>query len=184
VSVPSSVPVYTVEDLAHLDGDYELDRGVLVPTTPGGMEHALICAEFSCLLTNYVKAHHLGRVYANDPGFILGRDPDTLRGPDLAFISTERLAEMHGEGFASGAPDLAVEVVGRESSVNRAIRKAAQYLEAGCRLVWVADIARRRVLEFHADGLVRMVEGDDALEGGSVLPGFVLGVGDFASWTS
>lgn len=46
-------------------------------------------------------------------GFVLRRDPDRVRSPDVWFLSHERLKEVAREGFYEGAPGLAVEVVSR-----------------------------------------------------------------------
>ena len=63
-------------------------------------------------LAQYVEEHDLGAVYAAETGFILARNPDTVRAPDVAFVSRERLrAAAAAPGYWPGPPDLAVEVV-------------------------------------------------------------------------
>ena len=43
------------------------------------------------LFTNFVRPARLGRVVGSDAGIWLERDPDTVREPDIAYISAERL---------------------------------------------------------------------------------------------
>jgi len=101
--------MYTVEDLEQLGDEFELDRGVLVPVMPGGESHGFVCVEVCTRLREYTRGKRLGRVYGNDTGFILERAPDTLRGPDVAFVKQERLTGTPKGGFFTGAPDLAVD---------------------------------------------------------------------------
>lgn len=178
VSVALQTKLYTIEDLRDLDGEYELDRGVLVPIVPAFREHGRVCGEAHYRITAYVRKHRLGEVYINDTGFVLERGPDTLRGPDVAFVRRERLADLPGAEFVEGAPDLAVEVVSSGGNVPNAIRKAAQYIEAGCALVWIVDIGHRRALVFQSDGIVQTLNEDAALDGLDILPGFHVTVRD------
>lgn len=169
--------LYTVEDLEELGEDYELDRGVLVPLMPGYKDHGYICSELNVALGIFVKAGRLGRVYSNDTGFILERAPDTVRGPDVAFIRAERVEVGVEHGFHATGPDLAVEVVG-SGSLAEAFRKASQYLQGGGRMVWVIDLPKRRAVVFHEDGEVHTLHEADSLDGGDVLPGFHLSLGE------
>ena len=64
------------------------------------------------LLANHVEKQQLGVVYAAETGFILGRNPDTVRAPDVAFVSQSRANQIEGDtGYVPFAPDLAVEVI-------------------------------------------------------------------------
>lgn len=169
--------LYTVEDVLRMDGEFELDRGTLVPVMPGGREHSRVCATITILLGSHVTKHGLGEVLANDPGFILHRDPDTLRGPDVAFIDTSKLDDLPN-GFVIGTPDLAVEVVGPDGSMSDALHKTSQYLQKGTRLVWVVDCRWRRVIVYRADGDIQTVIESESLSGEDVVPGFECGVAE------
>jgi len=169
--------LYTVEDVLEMDGEYELDRGMLVPIMPGGAEHSVVCGTVTVILGSYVKKHRLGRILGNDPGFILHRNPDTLRGPDVAFIPTMKLEGLP-KGFIPGSPDLAVEVVGPDGSMTEALHKTAQYLEKGTRLVWIVDCKRRRVVVYREGGDIQTLGEAEALSGEDVVPGFTCQVAD------
>ena len=105
----------TAEDLLRMPDDgfrYELVSGALRKMPPAGNEHGYRAAELSSELRNHVKANGLGRVYAAETGFRLHSDPDTVRAPNAAFVSRERLEDVGPiEGYWPGAPHLAAEVV-------------------------------------------------------------------------
>jgi len=105
----------TAEELFRKPDDgfrYELLRGELRKVVPAGEEHGYLAMEIGRLLGNHIKANRLGRVYAAETGFKISSDPDTVRAPDAAFVSRERLEEIGPvRGYRPGAPDLAVEVV-------------------------------------------------------------------------
>jgi len=155
--------------------DLELVRGVLVPVmTPAGGEHGALAAFLTVELGTFVRTHKLGRVYV-EVGYKIFSDPDSVRGPDLSFVSTKRepLARFR-RGFIHGAPDLAVEIVSQDRSIAELTTKAREYLEAGTLLVWVVDPPTHTV-RVHQPGRPAVTLSDDGtLDGGEVLPGFTL----------
>jgi Uma2 family endonuclease len=107
-------------------------------------------------------------------GYLLARDPDTVRGADLSFISRERLTSFDDARFFRGAPDLAVEILSPSNRRGEMQARAADYLAAGARLVWVIDPKRRTVV-VHRPGVAprRLGAGED-LDGEDVLPELVI----------
>ncbi len=90
----------------------ELIRGEVVTMSLPGWRHGKIALKIGRLVGNYIEARQLGEAYAAETGFIVERDPDTVRGPDVAFVRVERLATItKPEKHLPFAPDLAVEVV-------------------------------------------------------------------------
>ena len=90
----------------------ELVRGSPRTTAPGSDTEQLIADRFSRSLRDYVAAHALGDVLANDRAFLLTVDPDTVRTPAVAFIRRARCHPGERVGaFWPGPPDIAVEVV-------------------------------------------------------------------------
>jgi Uma2 family endonuclease len=154
----------------------ELVRGELVPVNPPGGEHGELAAVMAAELLAFVRPRGLGRVYV-ESGFVLTRRPDTVRGPDVSFVSRGREAVAgRRAGFVQAAPDLAVEIWSPDNSMVKLRAKAREYLAAGTRLVWLLD-PRKRVVEVHAAGTpVVMPDADDSLDGADVLPGFRLSV--------
>lgn len=147
---------------------HELDHGELVSMPPASDEHGDVCAEIVRVLRNFAKAHSLGRVYAGETGFLLA--PDTVRVPDVAFVKQPR-AELR-RSFFPGAPDLAVEVYSPSESIPQLMRKVRQYLQAGCRLVWVVYPDERRVHVLGSAGEDQILSSGDVLEAPDLLPGF------------
>lgn len=171
----------TAEQFFDLPDDnmwHDLVRGEVWSMSLAGREHGVIANWLAYLLTAYNVEHHLGVISAAETGFVLARDPDTALGPDVAFVRTERLPQDTDESrLWPVAPDLAVEVY---SPGDRAGEMAGYprtgdvraYLDAGVRLVWVVYPKRRVVVVHEPGGLERTMGDDDALDGGSVLPGF------------
>lgn len=166
--------IRTAEELLRAGdlGRCELIRGELVMMVPPGGEHAEISNEIAHRLTLFVKPKKLGRVLA-EAGFILARDPDTVRAPDVAFLCAGRPRER---GYIRGAPDLAVEVLSPDDRPGYVREKVAEWLEAGAGVVWIAD-PRSRTVAVHAPGVAPRILGEsDSLSGGDLLPGFTLPV--------
>lgn len=161
-------------DLLHPDipERAELVRGVLVVREPPGFNHGAIVVRLASLLHDYVQSHNLGLVVAGDAGFHLASDPDTVRGADVAFVRRERLPDPPPVAFAAFAPDLAVEILSPSDRPGAVLAKVADYLSGGTRLIWVIDPMRRTARIYHEDGAELVIGERDALDGGSVLPGF------------
>ena len=175
--VPSMPPttLMTADELLQVripDKHVELVRGVLVVREPPGYLHGEITARLARILGNYAEAHDLGRVLAGDAGFKLAVDPDTVRGPDVAFVRRERLPKPSPAGFAAFAPDSVVEILSPGDRAGEVLAKVADWLSAGTQLVWVIDPERRMARVYRHDGSETVVTADGALDGEDVLPGF------------
>ena len=84
----------TADELLRLnlpDKRTELVSGRLVVREPAGARHGIVANQLAFVITSHVKQYDLGRVYAAETGFRLGRDPDTVRAPDVAFVANARL---------------------------------------------------------------------------------------------
>jgi Uma2 family endonuclease len=168
----------TVDDLYALPDDgskYELLVGTLVSEPLPGFRHGQVTARISALLVAHVDARRLGAVLAGDAGFVLGRRPDTVRGPDVAFVSRERSQRVEDRGRAfEGAPDLAVEVISPSNTAPAIHAKVADYLTAGTRLVWVVDPTpgRETIAVYRSLLTPSVLSPDDELDGEDVVPGF------------
>ena len=171
---PISV-LLTAEELLRLNiknKRTELVRGVLVVREPAGYQHGDIAMRLAAAIFAHVDAHDLGRVFAAETGFTLTRNPDTVRAPDVAFISAARLPDPPPRGFAELAPDLAVEVLSPDDRPGEVLAKVADWLKAGSRLVWVVDPIGASARVYRADGSESILGEADVLRGEEVLPGF------------
>ena len=136
-------------------------------------------ARIARILGNFVEAQGLGEIVVGDSGFVLDREEQTLRGPDVAFISRERIpAEGLPDDWWEGAPDLAVEIVSRTQTAHDLARKALEYLQAGTKMVWVVDPESKTVAVYTPPNHIRVLREDETLDGGEVLPNFQIRVGD------
>lgn len=161
------------ERLPDEDG-YSLDlaAGRLVREPRPGARHGVIVGNLYRALDSFVRRRGLGRVVI-ETGFLLAEDPPTVRGPDVAFISVERLpVGPVPEGFWRLAPDLVVEVVSPSDSAAEIQEKVLQYLDAGTLAVWVVQPRTRTVEVWQPGADVHVVREGEALEGGDVLPGW------------
>jgi Uma2 family endonuclease len=175
-------PLLTADDLAVLpatEDRVELVEGRVERMSPAGGPHGRIAGKLLRLVGNHVAERGLGEVYAAETGFLLQRDPDTVRAPDAAFVLAARVAEVErSSGFLEGAPDLAIEVVSPNESGEAVESKVVDYLEAGVRQVWIAYPGRRTLRVVESRDRSRILGPDDVLDGGALLPGFSVRVGD------
>lgn len=151
----------------------ELVRGRVRVYDPASPMHASIGGALFLPLALFVEQHGLGVVFMDNTGFELPNLRDTVRAPDVSFISTDRVPVAgFGRGFGRFAPDLAVEILSPDQSAWEMNEKLEDYLIAGTRLVWIIDPMNRSVAVHPHDGPVRWLHEDDVLDGGGVLPGF------------
>jgi len=166
----------TLEEFATLpsnDRQQELVKGRLVEMNLPKPKHGFICGEIAGLLREFVKPRKLGRVFTNDSGVITERDPDSMRGPDVGFYSYERVpAGKVGDGYLDVAPELAFEVMSPDDVWPRMLEKVAEYLDAGVKVVCVADPRNETIQVHRADQPVQLLQGNDELSVPDVLPGF------------
>jgi len=159
----------------------ELVRGELVEMTPVGQEHGYVVLTLGSWMRSHVVDRKLGVVYT-DVGFKLFRDPDTVRGPDIAFVSASRVGPGIPKDFFTGAPDLAVEVVSPWDKAGELQEKIREYLAAGARLVWLVDPKSRTVTAYHPSGAAQVYSGEQSVPGEDVLPEFSFRPADLFSF--
>jgi Uma2 family endonuclease len=151
----------------------ELVDGTLVEKARG-FEESRVAGE----LLYHVRCY-LGQ---NDLGICVGADgmmriaPSLVRIPDLSFISWDRLPgrESPRQPIPDLAPDLAVEVVSEGNTKREMDRKVQEYFDAGVFLVWLIDPRKRTARIFSTIEKSTLVRASQTLDGGAVLPGFVL----------
>jgi Uma2 family endonuclease len=171
----------TADQLLSLPDDgmrHELVEGELTTTTPAGHEHGEIVFRLTGLLWQFLRDNPIGVAFGAETGFWIGSDPDTVRAPDVAFVSKDRAAEVTARrGFGRGSPDLVAEVVSPDDTYAEVDLKVDQWLGAGSRLVWVVNPRARKVLVRTPDSTV-IRSATDTLDGGEVLPGFSCAVAE------
>ena len=173
----------TADELFHMPDDgnrYELVKGELRMAPPPGSEHGLITMNLAGPLHQHVKSNKLGVVFASETGFQLEHDPDTVRAPDIAFVTAERVERT--TGYLSGSPDLVVETLSPSDRISEVEEKVAAWLEGGARLVWVVSPKLHTVTVYRSFTDIVTLTEKDRLDGGDVVPGFVMNISEiFAS---
>ena len=161
---------------------HELVKGELFEMPLFGGRHGSVAMRIGIVLGSYVRENELGEVFAAETGFILRRDPDTVRAPDAAFVARERLpAGELPPGYLEMVPDLAVEVVSPGDSAREVREKVADWMRAGVRLLWAIDPATRSVTVYRSTDDLSVLSEDDSLDGGQVIPGFSTNIKDLFS---
>lgn len=152
---------------------FELVQGHLVRMNPANHEHGRLVVVLATALENFVRPRDMGSVLV-ESGYTLGRDPDTVRGPDVSFVRKGRPNYPPRRGFFGGPPDLAVEVRSPDDTVPELLAKADEYLKVGAELVWIVDPddATVRVLQHGARSVTLGARG--ILDGGTTVPGLSL----------
>ena len=172
----------TAEDLLRLDSKGvkgELIRGEFCETMSVGVGHGQIVMKLGTLMGVTVLTRRLGRLIGSDAGVLLERDPDTVREPDIAFISAERLPlDEWVDGYLEIVPDLVVEVISPSDSRKALHDKARMWHSYGVPLTWAVYTNPRSIDIHRADGSITTLRENDILDGGEILPGFAVRVKD------
>jgi Uma2 family endonuclease len=157
----------------------ELIAGELRTTPPTFEDHGETTMRLSVILGQYVLGQRLGKLYAAETGFLIARNPDTVRAPDIAFIRQSRLSGTRSAPrWVPIVPDLVVEVTSSNDRPAEVDAKVAMWLAAGVRLVWVVH-PQSRTVEIHRPGapVITLTEAD-TLDGADVVPGFTAPIAD------
>ena len=116
--------------------------------------------------------NNLVGLFAAETGFILEKNPDTVRAPDIAFVRASRLPHPLPRKYLTIPPDLAVETLSPDDRPRRVKEKINQLLKSGVRLIWVVDPQTRTVTVHRPPMEPRVLHDGDFLEGEEVVPGF------------
>ena len=170
----------TADELYRMPNDgvrRELVRGELRMMAPAGNEHGRITARIMWRLAQFVETHDLGVVFAAETGFRIGVDPDTVRAPDVAFVShARRIAVGDHDGYWPGAPDLVIEVMSPNDRRQEVEQKSLDWLEAGTRLAIVVDPRKHTLAVYRSAHEVQILQGNDLLSCEEIVPGWQVSV--------
>ncbi|MBW3539539.1 MAG: Uma2 family endonuclease [Planctomycetes bacterium] len=158
---------------AHEKRLYELVDGVLVEKGMG-YEESMLALALGSILRNFVKPRKIG-LLTGESG-MMGLMAGLVRIPDVAFISWDRLPGRRVPNVAIPpiAPNLAVEILSKSNTRAEMRRKLREYFDAGVELVWLIDPRKRTVDAYTSPTHRSKLAATDILDGGTVLPGFVL----------
>jgi Uma2 family endonuclease len=173
--MPADARLVTAEELEKFPDDdyrYELVDGRVIRMSPVGFEHGRLVVRLGVLLGSHVQNLSLGEV-VTEVGFKLASNPDTVRGPDLAFIRQSRIPARRLRGFWNGPPDLVIEVLSPDDRAHEIRAKVEEYLERGVTAVVVVDPDDRSVTIYRASAAVTLRAADELLDLDDVVGGFV-----------
>ncbi len=174
-------PLITGEEFAAMDiGRAELVEGKVIEMTPPQTAHGRCESKFTYALMKFALENKAGIVVSGEAGIYTRRNPDSVRGMDVAFISNARWAQQKNKDkYLEIAPELIVEVLSPDDRWKDVTQKLREYFNIGVQVVWVADPAARTVFAYRSLTEVREYTEKDALTGDEVLPGFSVPVASF-----
>ena len=156
----------------------ELVNGEVIELSPPPeYAHGRSQTRASFILESFAYPRGLGET-TSDTGYLISRDPDTVRAPDVAFVSADRLPDGDLPGYLPFAPDIAVEIVSRSDTPSAARARAQMWLDAGSALVWMLFPESRSATVYRPNGDITALGEDDVLDAAPVLDGFSVRVSD------
>ncbi len=163
---------------ANRDLQIERDRhGNLIFMAPAGSGTSNRNATLVSKLYAWNEAQGEGKVFGPDGGFRLPNG--AMRAPDASWIPNARWEAFSPEEqmkFLPLCPDFLVELRSASDRLRPLQDKMAEWMENGCRLAWLIDIAGEQAYVYRAEEEEPEHVGsfDASLSGEDVLPGFQL----------
>jgi Uma2 family endonuclease len=156
----------------------ELVRGEVIELNVPNPRHGEICINFGYVLKEYLQQNPLGRVAGADGGIITERNPDTVRGADVWFISYNKVPRQPLPSYyMDQAPEIVFEITSPSDRRGRILTKVGEYLDAGVAVVCVLNPESETAHLFSPDADDQILQADDELRFPDILPGFKVRVG-------
>lgn len=175
-TAPTTEKLLTPDEFMRLDIEHaELIDGKVIEQMPAVFDHDELAAIISAVLRAFIKKNRLGRVAAGGSFFT---EAGNVRAPDVSFISTEDLEGEDTGKYIRKAPTLAVEIISQNDIYGDVDDKAAEFLRAGSRAVWIVNPRRRTVAVHTPDNIAITYQMGDTIPGGEILPSFELPIAD------
>ena len=160
----------------------ELIKGVVEEQPMPDLLHGYVCGKAYWYLQEFCLRYDLGRLMTNDSFIKVRRNPDTVRGADVCFISYDRLPKGPiPSGLLDVIPELVFEVRSPSDSTPKIMAKVDDYLVAGVTAVVVFDPPRHEATVYRANADERHFTAEQDLTVPDVLPGFSVPVARFFS---
>lgn len=155
-------------------GRYELVEGVIVPMSPTKPLHGKYESRLVLLLSVFVEQHDLGEVMVGEVGIYVQRNPDTIRGADVLYISHARLAQASPHDFLDVPPELVIEVMSPNDRWSEVRRKLREYFGIGVNVVMVVEPEEKALSLYRSLTDVQEFTAPDVVTLPDILPGFSL----------
>jgi len=145
--------------------------------SPAGGRHGRIAFRLAQLLGAHVESNALGVVFAAETGFLIGKDPDTVLAPDVAFVSRSRFNALESEiAYPELAPDLVAEVLSPSDRFSRVESKAFTWLDAGTKLVLIVDPENQTIHAYRSRKQIEVFERTESIDCNDAVPTWSLQV--------
>lgn len=158
--------------------NHELVKGDIVPTDFLGTFDGLIIAKFNSIISDFVRENELGMILSNVE-FVLAKNPDTVRGANLAFISKSRLAQTGiKEEFYPHPPEFIAEIVSEHKPFEVVKDRVDDFLKSGTEMIWMIQNQRLEndsnitIKVLRNDGTEFIVEQNEEVSGENVIEEF------------
>ena len=171
-------PPLTLEEFARLPKDgacHEMNAGELLTLPPPKSLHSRLARSVFLKIESVLGPSSPNEAFF-EAGYVLSRDPLTIRQPDISILSRERIRATDPDSYFEGAPELAVEVVSSSESAEDLDIKTRQYLQNGGQQVWIVYPKTQTVHVFSGGTAAIILDHDQILDGGDLLPGFQVSV--------
>ncbi|MCE9605622.1 MAG: Uma2 family endonuclease [Planctomycetia bacterium] len=173
----------TAEEFAQLGSDQgpmELVRGQIMMMNVPNFRHGVVCVNIAFELRDYLRKNPIGRVSGNDSGVVTHRDPDSVRGADVAYYSYARLPKDEVPlGYPTQPPELVFEVKSPSETWKDLLAKSSEYLQAGVSIACVADPEHETVTIYFENRQVVTLEADAVFTLPDLLPNFAVPIARF-----
>jgi len=159
---------------------YEIEYGRRVEV-PMSVASTVASSRMFRYLDAYAETHRAGWA-VSECLFILDAGRDLRRRPDVAFVSVQRWPldkPLPATGDWPVVPDLAIEVLSPHDRFEKMVQKLREYFACGVRQVWVVMPLQRQVYIYSSPTQVRILGEAEELDGGEVVPGFRLKLGEY-----
>jgi Uma2 family endonuclease len=151
----------------------ELIRGRIFTLNIPYPRHGEICAKVTRIIGDFADKNERGHVLCNGSGVITEREPDTVRGADIAFYSYAKVPRGPlPPGYLLVPPDAVFEVRSPDDGWKKVLAKVSEYLNAGVPVVCVLDDDPPTIYVYAAGQRPTILEAGDDLTLPEVLPGF------------
>jgi len=157
-------------------GSCELIDGRIVSMSPTGGEHGRLEFYLGTEFTQFVRKRQHGWVMGGAVGIYTHRNPDTVRGTDVAVLSKKRAPDGPAQGFLDVAPEVVVEIMSPSDRWQDVQQKIEEYFSVEVHQVWVVEPDNQRVLIYDSPISFHKFEAGDVIKGEGVLEGFALNV--------
>ncbi|MGA2737461.1 MAG: Uma2 family endonuclease [Bryobacteraceae bacterium] len=167
----------TIDDFERLPDDlarnHELVDGELVDVSGNNPQHNLLRDLLGRLLAAYVEEHRFGIVITEQEYNFDGN----AHGPDVTFFNESKRPLLNMRlRVQRFVPDLAIEIVSPNDTLEKLLQKAQRYRQCGTQEVWIFCVETRQVFLFSENRQSILDENDDFRP--EPIPGFSIRIGD------